>query len=330
VLIVQLVDDGGRGLEAEYAIEPDGSYLALVMDSRSGPSGSRRSRNPDYNQALRVLLERLARLDAVLVDALVDSRRTREWGLPESDRRLIPAPIRLATVTDMEELRRGMGTVQAKIAQAPDATKGGNSTKRIRLRVDVPGYGLGDAARLGQVLAAPTVPTAVGQAEARRLAPAAGSPVAEAEEAIAHAAGKRGSRGRGQGFQIDQEAKVAVEVHAMNVATAHYARDWDVEDVHGTESFDLVCRRGGEEKHVEVKGTTQDGTEVLLTPNEVSHAREIQHVALFILSNVVVERADDGTVTATGGVRHHYDPWHIDDGTLIPLGFRYQVPDPGS
>ena len=50
-------------------------------------------------------------------------------------------------------------------------------------------------------------------------------------------------------------------------------------------------------------------------------------MALFILSNVVVERADDGTVTATGGVRHPYDPWQIDDGTLIPLGFRYRVPD---
>ena len=48
-----------------------------------------------------------------------------------------------------------LGTAQAKIAQAPDATKGGNSTKRIRLRLDVPGFRLGDAARLAQTLAAP-------------------------------------------------------------------------------------------------------------------------------------------------------------------------------
>jgi hypothetical protein len=155
----------------------------------------------------------------------------------------------------------------------------------------------------------------------------AASPVAQAEEAIADAAGKMARRGRGQGFQLDQEAKVAVEVHAMNAATTYYADDWDVEDVHGTESYDLVCRRGDEVKHVEVKGTTEDGAEVLLTPNEVRHGQEMKHVALFILSNVVVERADDGTVTATGGVRHPYDPWQIDDGTLIPLGFRYRVPD---
>ena len=91
------------------------------------------------------------------------------------------------------------------------------------------------------------------------MVPAAPSPVAQTEEAIEDAAGKIARRGRGQGFQLDQEAKVAVEVHAINAATAFYARDWDVEDVHGTESYDLVCRRGGEVKHVEVKGTTNTG-----------------------------------------------------------------------
>ena len=75
-----------------------------------------------------------------------------------------------------------------------------------------------------------------------------------------------------------------------------------------------------------VKGTTTDGVEVILAPNEVEHAREYPHTALFILSNIGIERADDGTVTAAGGDRHLFDPWPIDDGTLTPLGFRYQVP----
>ena len=79
-------------------------------------------------------------------------------------------------------------------------------------------------------------------------------------------------------------------------------------------------------KHVEVKGTTTDGAEVILTPNEVRHARDNPCTALFVLSNITVERAEDGTVTATGGKQHLFDPWHLDDGTLTPLGFRYQVP----
>jgi hypothetical protein len=152
------------------------------------------------------------------------------------------------------------------------------------------------------------------------------SPAEQAMQAVIDAAGKIARRGGGLGFQVDQNVKVAVEVCAMNAATEFYREDWDVEDVHGTESYDLVCRRHGEVKHVEVKGTTTDGVEVILTPNEVRHAREYPCTALFILSNITIERADDGTVTAAGGDQHLFDPWPIDDGTLTPLGFRYQVP----
>ena len=119
---------------------------------------------------------------------------------------------------------------------------------------------------------------------------------------------------------------MAVEAHAMNMATELYSEDWNVEDVHGKEGYDLLCRRGDEVRHVEVKGTTTDGAEVILTPDGVRHARENKSAALFVLSNVKIEQAEDGTVTATGGIRYLYDPWYLDDGTLTPLGFRYQVP----
>jgi hypothetical protein len=152
------------------------------------------------------------------------------------------------------------------------------------------------------------------------------SPVEQAQDAVDQAAGRSARRGRGQGFQLDQAAKVAVEAHAMNVATDFYAASWSVEDVHGRESYDLVCRQGDNETRVEVKGTTTDGTEVILTPNEVEHARSYPHTALFILSNIALELAEDGAVIATGGIRHVFDPWIIDNGTLTPVGFRYQAP----
>ena len=504
---MHLVDEHSRTMDAEYLVEADGGYLALIVESRSGISGRRTPRNPDYNRVLTILLARLGMLNAVLVDALVDSRHTQDLGLPEADRRLIQSPIRLALEPDADALRRRLGTAQTKIAQAPDATKGGNSTRRIRLRVDVPGFRPDDAARLAHTLAAPVIqsvetrpgywwereadenvwmeitrrddigadlkaPSAarggvatasyvlvplvqpsdvvvhydsrkeaiVGVSVAssaaepapiywvargsyarrageqprwlpglrvaldqyRQLEPpvtlpeirrykdallalrqriqadASGqpiyfpwipyqdtlrtfqsylvkmpqdatslfprlramidqtkaqpsglvlaSPAEQAEEAVKDAAGKVARRGGGQGFQLDQEVKVAVEALAMNMATEFYSKAWDVQDVHGTESYDLICRRGAEVKHIEVKGTTTDGTEVILTPNEVRHARENPCTALFVLSNITVERAEDGTVTATGGKHHRYDPWRLDDGTLTPLGFRYQVP----
>jgi hypothetical protein len=504
---VHLVDDHGRVLDAEYLVEADGGHLALIMESRSGSSSGRAPRNPDYNRTLAILLARLGKLNAVLVDALVDSRHTQELGLPEADRKLIPAPVQLAQEADPEALRRRLGAAQAKIAQAPDATKGGNATKRIRLRVSVPGFQLGDADRLAQALKAPArrsseeqpgywweqepgenvwmeitrrgdigadlnAPSAargggatasydlmrlvqpgdvvvhydarqeaivgvsvaaslaeptpvywvargsyarrageparwlpglrieldryqqlkpavtlgeirlkrdtllalreqiqvrargqaiffpwipyqdtlrsfqsylvkmpqqaislfpqlramVNQAEAQPPDLELPPPAKEAEEAVKDAAGKVARRGRAQGFQLDQQAKVAVEAHAMNLATEHYSLGWAVEDVHGRESYDLICRRGDEVKHVEVKGTTTDGAEVILTPNEVRHAQDYPCTALFVVSNIVLERAEDGTVIAAGGKRHCYDPWRLDEEALTPVGFRYQVP----
>jgi len=137
---MQVLDAAGRPLNATFSAEPEADWVALIMESRSGRAAGRPGRNADYNPALTLLLERLARLDATLADALVDSRKTQALGIPEAERRLITEPVRLALVPDMEALRMGMGTAQAKIAQEPDATKGGNSTKRIRLRLDVPGY----------------------------------------------------------------------------------------------------------------------------------------------------------------------------------------------
>jgi hypothetical protein len=152
---MQVLDAAGRPLNATFSAEPEGDWVALIMESRSGRAAGRPGRNADYNPALTLLLERLCRLDATLVDALVDSRKTQALGIPEVERRLITEPVRLALVPDMEALRVRMGTAQAKIAQEPDATKGGNSTKRIRLRLDVPGYGPDQAQRVAGILSVP-------------------------------------------------------------------------------------------------------------------------------------------------------------------------------
>lgn len=150
---MQPLDSAGAVLDADFHVEADGEHLALIMESSSGASGSRQGRNRQYNEALRLLLTRLGSMDATMMDALVDSRRTKQMGLPEQERSLVQVPIRLANVPDMEALRRQIGTAQAKIGQAETATKGGNATKRIRLRLDVPGYGVGDGDRLEHRLA---------------------------------------------------------------------------------------------------------------------------------------------------------------------------------
>jgi Protein NO VEIN, C-terminal len=146
--------------------------------------------------------------------------------------------------------------------------------------------------------------------------------------AVDRAAGRREGRRMGQGFQSEQAVKVAVEAHAMNAATACFGGSWEVIDVHGSESFDLKCIKGGEEKHIEVKGTTTLGQEVILTPNEVEHARSHPDTALFVLTQIDIERTKDGGVRASGGVPIVLDPWIIAQGVLRPVGFRYQLPGP--
>lgn len=149
-------DATGSVLDATYSVVPDGTRVALIMESRSGRTAGRPGRNADYNLALAILLERLGRFDAMLVDALVDSRITQMLGTPDAERRIVTGPIRLAQVADVEALRVQMGTAQAKVAQAPDATKGGNSTKRIRLILDIPDYQPDQADRVADAISVPT------------------------------------------------------------------------------------------------------------------------------------------------------------------------------
>jgi hypothetical protein len=145
---VRVRDSSGQLLDAEYAVEAESAGLALIMQSRNGKYGKQPPRNPDYNQALTILLERLGSIHAILVDAFVDSQRTRGLGLAETERRIIDRPVELWQEPDMNALRRTMGRAQRTVAQAPGATQGGNSTKRIRLRLQVPGYQSRDAQRL--------------------------------------------------------------------------------------------------------------------------------------------------------------------------------------
>lgn len=155
------------------------------------------------------------------------------------------------------------------------------------------------------------------------------SPIASAERAIASAAGRPpSSHGRGQGFATDQHVKVAVETHAMNAALKHYKMLGDVVDMSRTESYDYRVHINGQVWHIEVKGTTGDPADVLLTPNEVKHAADYPRVALFLLSNVTVTRNGEGQVEASGGDPLVLHPWRLDPGRLVPIGYRYRLPRP--
>ncbi|MFE9749227.1 hypothetical protein ACFYOT_30320 [Saccharothrix saharensis] len=150
---MRVADDAGDELNADFSVEPDGEHLAVVLESAGGRTAGGGVRNADYRPGLEVLLGRLSALDALLLDALVDSRQVRD--LAEDERRLIAEPVWLGRGVDVSALRRRLTSGQGRIGQRAGAPKAGNNSKRLRLRVDVPGYLPDDAVRLERDIAWP-------------------------------------------------------------------------------------------------------------------------------------------------------------------------------
>jgi len=144
-------DDAGDLLDAIFFVEPSEGRLHVVLESRAGAGRRGVPRNPDYIAALDTILTRLANLGATLHDADVASRVTRD--LPPELRRIVDVPLRLDRTTSIEQLRSGLTRSAARVGREPGATGSGNPTKRLRLTVEVPGFGTSDADRMEELLA---------------------------------------------------------------------------------------------------------------------------------------------------------------------------------
>jgi hypothetical protein len=142
-----------------------------------------------------------------------------------------------------------------------------------------------------------------------------------ARETIAELAG---AAAEGQAYESFTPRRRAIEERAMAEATKYFrARGWTVRDVSGSRSYDLECTRGRQMLHVEVKGTTSRGHSILLTANEVAHARDFPHTALFLLHSIRVSRGNPPR--ATGGQVRVIDPWRIVESRLKPLAYVYSL-----
>jgi hypothetical protein len=129
---------------------------------------------------------------------------------------------------------------------------------------------------------------------------------------------------KNQGFQMDSAVRQALEEHAMKRAEAHFVSLFDSVKRKG-KPYDLCCTNKSSVLYVEVKGTQTEGTEILLTPNEVDFARKHRgEMALFLVYNIAVAK-EDGKIVASGGSTHIDLNWVIDDTGLSPLGYSYSL-----
>ncbi|ACU39368.1 HNH endonuclease [Actinosynnema mirum] len=149
---MSMTSDSGKQLNAAFSVVPDGDGLAVVLESSSGADRQRpNARNPDYRAALELLLRRLGALDAVLTAVLVDSSVVQR--LSEEKRTLPLERLPLAECSDFHGLRKQLTQLQRGIGQSGGKASSGNATRRLRLRVDVPGHTGADAAALQARLA---------------------------------------------------------------------------------------------------------------------------------------------------------------------------------
>jgi hypothetical protein len=132
-------------------------------------------------------------------------------------------------------------------------------------------------------------------------------------------------RRRGAGFISDPKKRKAVELHAEDLAVAHYENlGWHVERL--GKPYDLRCTRGTEERHVEVKGTTGAPTSVELTINEVLHARDEANVVdLYVVSDIRIDPRTE-PYTAGGGTVSHFTDWEPAEADLRPRKYEYRLP----
>lgn len=128
------------------------------------------------------------------------------------------------------------------------------------------------------------------------------------------------------GMRVDAELRGKIEQHAMQEAKKFFTKKGYQVEVWG-KPYDLHCTKGDETLFVEVKGSTGPATEVILTKNEVKHAREhAGQTALFIVDSIEIH-GEGEAARASGGTRRVFNPWIPAEEDLTPISYWYRVPD---
>ncbi|CAN7242520.1 DUF3883 domain-containing protein [Arthrobacter sp. LjRoot78] len=129
---------------------------------------------------------------------------------------------------------------------------------------------------------------------------------------------------RGQGLQMDTEVRRAIENAAQDRLMSYYQdRGWTVTDTRQNCPYDAIAVRDAERIYLEAKGTQSSGDSVIVTRNEVDHAR--QHPGLCVIGVWSGIRFINGMVDPEAGDFRvlAFDP---DDRHLRPRDFDWMLP----
>ncbi len=104
----------------------------------------------------------------------------------------------------------------------------------------------------------------------------------------------------GQGLQMDSQVRKAIEDAAQDCLMNYYRkRGWTVTDTRQNRPYDAVVDKGPERIYLEAKGTQSRGDCVIVSRNEVNHAR--QHPGACVMGAWSGMRVVDGVVDRGAG-----------------------------
>lgn len=131
---MQVYNAKGDPLDATIQLEVQADGPRIVFESRSP------TRNKDYIRGFDTVLTRLAELTAILRDAMVVSKQTES--LTPDQRRLYLAhkhyPFQLTSAEEAIATARSLRRAAAAVARPTNARGGGNPTKRVEIRFEIP------------------------------------------------------------------------------------------------------------------------------------------------------------------------------------------------
>ncbi|KZM78448.1 protein NO VEIN domain-containing protein [Cellulosimicrobium sp. I38E] len=144
-----------------------------------------------------------------------------------------------------------------------------------------------------------------------------------------HPKGKTGKRGD-SGYIADSAVRSAIEWRAVDLAVEAYELHGFVVTYTGaSKPYDLAVEKGGDRRHVEVKGSSGAAATVELTHGEVNNSRVTVPTDLFVVDGIQWWREADGSVKADGGDVRWWKDWTADDEQLKAIRFRYTLPAGG-
>lgn len=129
----------------------------------------------------------------------------------------------------------------------------------------------------------------------------------------------------GQGLQMDAEVRKAIEDTAQDRLMSYFRdRGWTVTDTRQNRPYDAVADKGAERIYLEAKGTQSRGDSVILTRNEVYHARH--HPGAWVMGVWSDVKLVDGVVDRRSG-KFRVLPFSPNDEDLRPRDFDWILPD---